>query len=439
MSEQNLPTADELADKLTQNESSEQKGPVSYTNAELKQAQEALSMATCLLLTGLGKFEVGQYDKSKSFYAHFLNKMKVQWTTKLPTAGVSITDVINFYINPKFFNELDTVQQIELIEHEIEHVIFLHPIRAKDYISTDKNAGGRFKCANIAMDAYINENKQNLCRDLGVTYGRLNEQLKQMGSIFRVGPQDPWEVNYEKLMQAAKDNPDKSGSGEGFGDPIDDHSQWGEGSGKVSKEVAEAIVRDAANKAQASTGIGNMPSHLQRQISDLNKSTVNWKRELRKFFVNSLKFDFERTRNRRNRRYGLIQPGKRKKPNLHVAVCVDSSGSVYDEAFTQFFAEIGVISDMGVEITVIDADCGVAAVYKYDKKKPVQRHGGGGTAYTPAIEKAKELGVDGIIYFGDMDSSDTPTNPRVPFLWAIVGNQEPPADFGSKVRVEVEK
>lgn len=430
-------TSEELADKLSENTVPQKVGPVSVSNADLKKAQDSLSLATTLLLTGLGKFEVGQYDKAKSFYAHFLNRMFVQWGTKLPTAGVSITDKINFFINPHFFNSLDPIQQIELIEHEIEHIIFLHPIRAKEYISTEKNASGRYKCANIAMDAYINENKENLCRDLGVTYKRLNKQLGEMGSPFRVSDKDPWEVNYEKLMQAAKDNPNQGEGGEGFGDPIDDHSQWGEGT--VSKEVAEGIVRDAANKAQTATGAGNMPSHLLKQISELNKSTVNWKRELRKFFVNSLKFDFERTRNRRNRRYGIMQPGRRKKPNLHIAICVDSSGSVYDEAFTQFFAEIDTIADMGVEITIIDADCGVAAVYKYEKRKPVKRYGNGGTAYQPAIQKAMELEVDGIIYMGDMDSSDTPTNPKVPFLWAIVGNQEPPANFGTKVRIEIER
>lgn len=225
-------TPDELADALAQ---LEKPTPVVATNTDLRKAQDSLSMATCLLLTGTGKFEVGQYDKSKSFYAHFLNKMHVQWGTKLPTAGVSITDKINFYINPIFFNTLDPLQQIELIEHEIEHIVFLHPLRAKDYISTDKNSGGRYKCANIAMDAYINENKPHLCKDLGVTYERLNKQLKEMGSPFQLSDKDPWEVNYEKLMQAAKDNPEK-GEGEGFGDPIDDHSEWENGSGQVSNQ-----------------------------------------------------------------------------------------------------------------------------------------------------------------------------------------------------------
>lgn len=418
-------------------EATKEKAPVVVSNAELSKAMESLSLVNALLLTGIksGQQTVGD----KAFYAHFLTRMQVQWGTKIPTAGVSITDRINLYINPIFFNSLDTLQQLELIEHEVEHVIYLHPLRAKDYISTDKNAQGRFQCANVAMDAYINDNKPNLCRDLGVTYDRLNKELKSMGSPFTVTKNDPWEVNYEKLMQAANDNPNGSG-GEGFGDPIDDHGMWAESTESgVSKEIAEAIVRDAANKAQQATGIGNMPDHMMRQISELNKATVNWKRELRKFFVNSLKYDFERTRNRRNRRYGVIQPGRKKKPNLHIVVCLDSSGSVYDAAFSQFFAELGAISDMGVKITCIDCDTAVAAVYEYDKKKKPQRFGNGGTSYIPGIEKAKTLEPDGIIYFGDGDCADRPTNPGLPFLWALVGESPAPASFGSIVRVQVER
>lgn len=433
-----LPTPEELAKELEKNEWAECQD-AKFTNADLKKAQDAMSMATCLLLTGTGRFDTGQYDKSKSFYAHFLSRMTVHWNSKLPTAGVSITDRINFYINPIFFNKLDPMQQIELIEHEIEHIVYLHPIRAKDYISTDNNTSGRFKCANIAMDAYINENKDNLCRDLGVTYERLNKQLKEMGSPFHVSGNDPWEVNYEKLMQAAKDNPQK-GSG-GYGDPIDDHSQWGEGGegGQVSKEVAESLVRDAANKAQQSTGVGNMPSNMLKQISDLNKSAVNWKRELRIAFQSALRFDFERTRNRRNRRYGLVQPGRRKKPQLEVVVIGDESGSMCDQSVAQIFAEIDAIHEMGVGVKYIAMDAEASKPIEYKKGMQMSRTRCGGTVYGPGINLAKTLKPNLIVIVGDCDAADVPVNPGIPVIWCIVGNQNPPADFGKIIRVEIER
>lgn len=405
------------------------KGPVAICPEELRRAQESFSTIITILLNSGGALKT-----PKTFYAHFLMKMNTTWGNKVPTAGVNITDKINLFINPTFWNSLDYNQQIELIEHEIRHIVYLHPLRAKDYISTEKNAGGRFKCANIAMDANINDDLKNLCRDLGVTIPRLNKQLKEMGSRFQLDINDPWEVHYEKLMQAAKENPDQGdGDGEGFGDPIDDHGIWNEGTS--SKEVAEAIIKDAANKAQAATGIGNMPQDMLTEISNMNKASVNWQRELRLFATSALRYDFLRTRSRRNRRYGVIQPGRKKKPKLSIAVCVDSSGSVCDNSFSQFFAEIGEIYKMDIAITVIDADCEVQSVYEYDPKKPPQRTGRGGTAYQPAITKAMELEVDAIVYFGDMDAADTPIDPKVPFLWAVVGGQNPPASFGKTIRV----
>lgn len=397
----------------------------------LSQAQQSLAtISTLLLYPGANSLKDGM-----TFYAHFLMQMNKVWTDKLPTAGVSITDKINLYINPTFWNSLNSLQQMELLEHEIEHIVYMHPLRSKQYIGEDKNAKGRHKCANIAMDANINENKPNLVAfsEGIITVDRLNAQLTKIKSVFQLDKADPWEIHYEKLMQAAKDNPDQSGDGEGFGDPTDDHDIWNEST--ESKEIAEGIVKDAANKAKNATGAGQMPQNMLREIENMNKASVNWKRQLNQFFTSALKYDHEKTRNRRNRRYGVVQPGRKKKPNVSIAICVDSSGSVSNESFSQFFAEVAEISKMGIDITILDADSEVQSIYKYDPKKQAQRSGNGGTAYSPAINKAKELGVDGIIYFGDFDCADTPKDPGVPFLWAGVGNQPAPASFGKVIRV----
>lgn len=428
-------TPEELADQL---QKQMEQVPTKSTNADKKKAIDSLATATTFLLTGINGSTFNA-DKSKSFYAHFMNRMRVQWRDDLPTAGVSITDKINFYINPQFFNSLDVLQQIELIEHEIEHIIHLHPIRAKDYIGTEKNANGRFKCANIAMDAFINENKENLCRDLGVTYTRLNEQLKEIGSPFRVDGTVPWEVNYEKLMQAAKDNPN-GGGGEGFGDPIDDHDIWSEGDGQVSKEIAESIVRDAANKAQAATGAGNMPSHILKQISELNKSQVNWKQMFRRFVANALRFNFERTRTRRNRRYGIVQPGKRKEPQLNVFVIGDESGSMCDDQVAQAYAEVDKMAEMGVKVHYIAMDSEASEPVEYKKGMGLKRTRMGGTIYQAPIQLAKTYKPDLIVLIGDFDCFDKPENPKIPFLWVGVGTNQPaPGDFGTTIYVTPEK
>jgi predicted metal-dependent peptidase len=397
-------------------------------NEVLREAKEAYNTALSLLLD----YAKGQ-SGGKTFYAHFIMRMNLIWDDKrVPTAGVSVTDRINLYINPDFFLKLDPLERMELLQHEVEHIVYLHPTRAKDYLG-DKPNQNTFKLFNVATDANINQNLPNITKNFGVTIQRVNDQLKEMGSKDRLDPKDHAEVHYEYLLRNQVD-PEQSQGGEG---ELDDHSIWEESSGNA--ELVKAVVKDTANAAQQAAGISNTPNHLAQAIGELSKNLVNWKAQLRQFFANARRHERVRTRSRRNRRYGIHQAGRKKNPILHVAVCLDSSGSVSDKSFTQFFSELEAIAKEEVEITVLDADSEVAAVYKYKPKQKVERKGRGGTAYSPAIKKAKELGVDGIIYFGDMDAADKPEDPRIAFLWAIVGTQNPPASFGRQIRITEER
>jgi predicted metal-dependent peptidase len=403
----------------------------------IKKAQEDLSIVTTLLLSpGSGA------SSPKTFYAHFLMRMNVVFTNfvggrEMNTLGVSITDKINLYVNSDYFNSLDYEAKIDVVEHEVEHVVYMHPLRAKDYIGSGLNDNTHM-LFNYSTDANINQSKLKSANKYSwVTIDGLNKQLQQKGSSDRLNENDAAEVHYEILKKNFM-NPDEDGSGKGM---ADDHGVWSESTG--SKEVAEAIIRDTANKAQSATGIGNMPEGMLREISNMNKASVNWRRQLHQAATSALRYDFLRTRNRRNRRDiygdGLRLQGRKKKPKLRIISIGDSSGSVSDEAYAQYFAEIGEIQKAtDAEILIIDADCAVQDVYAYDPKAVVKRTGYGGTAYSPGIEKAKELGADLIIYFGDMDSADTPTDPGIPFIWAVVGPQNPPANFGRTVRVIVE-
>lgn len=386
------------------------------------------------------------FDSNTNFYGHFLGKVNTAWTNQIHTAGVSITRQMNLLINPKFFVQLSDRERFELILHEMDHLIYLHPIVGKGL--------GSHQAANMAFDAHINERLTALKGMKGrtmegfdhpfepITYDGLDNKFSTDGNSVKKGLPaaktvrgDLSIVNYEIILNELSD---KNGKGQGGGEgEIDSHETWEESSA-ISEQMARDIVKQAAN--QSAKNAGNAPSHLQKQLEILNTSKVNWKQQLRHFFVNSLRYDFEHTRNRRNRRYGLDVAGRRKDEQLHVAVCMDSSGSVGDEQFTQFWAEMAKIHAMGVEITCIDADCEVSAVYKYDKKTPPQRHGNGGTAYGPAIKKAKELKVDGIIYFGDFDCADTPEDPKLPFLWVGVNtNSSAPGKFGKVIYVKTDK
>jgi len=383
---------------------------------------------------------------SESFYGHLISKMRISKSDKVPTAGVFITDKINLVYNEKWIEDLELIDIVKVLKHECGHILQEHIPRAKRIGVTSQELHKRF---NLATDVTINVNDlvPTVEKIGGVTVESLNKMMQQMieeannkdktkRSFTPMIPDQIAEYYYNRINQFADENPDLLSQGSGdLGDTMDDHSTWeqSEGNEELQKEVTRQVVNDSVKLAG---GIGNVPKEVASAVTEMNKSQVNWKQQLRQFFVNTLNSSRLATRKRRNRRYGIIQPGFKKKPELHLGLCVDTSGSISDKELSTFWGEIASIHGHGVSITIIEADCVVQNVYEFDPKKTPEFKGRGGTAYSPAIQKAIELKVDGIIYCGDFDSADTPENPKKPFLWVGVRNSPPPATFGKVIYLE---
>lgn len=407
------------------------------TREIIEEAREAAGIATSLLLSPVGS---NGRSGDKAFYANALMQFRTEYTNKLPTAGVSVTDKVNLYINPHFFLGLTVNKRVELYIHEIEHVMNLHMLRGKE-LKDISGIGQKqtHKLYNIATDANINIPLTDLTETLGVTIERLNAKLKEYGSSQVLSEKEPSEVHFWKLRQFQEEMGDKlpKGFGEGEDGEIDDHSIWDESSDNA--DIVKAVIKDAMNKAAENTGIGNCPHNVIKALEVLNKSLVNWKRELQQFTVRTLKYNKERTRTKRNRRTGILNPGSRKQPKVRLALIGDESGSMNDKSVSQFFCEMDKIASYGIEILYIPMDSEAGEVVAYKKGMKMERTKSGGTIYSSGLKKAKELKVDGIIVAGDMDAADTPEDPKIPVLWAIFGTQEPPAKFGRKITVTEER
>jgi predicted metal-dependent peptidase len=379
---------------------------------------------------------------AEPFYGHLISKMRISKSDKIPSAGVSITDKINLMYNEAWIESLELIDVVKVLKHECGHILQEHIIRAKQIGATNAELHKRF---NLATDATINLHDlvPTVEKIGGVTVNSLNEKLKAM--VDEANAKDKGkrtfapmeegqmaEYYYNKINEFAEENKDILPEGDGMGETMDDHSTWEESSG--NEEMQKEVAKQAVNESVKSCGgIGSVPGEIAALVAELNKSQVNWKKQLRQFFVNTLKSTRIATRKRRNRRYGILQPGHKKKPELHLGLCVDTSGSVSDEELAMFWEEMKAIYSCGVKITVIEADCAVQNVYEFEGKKTPEFRGRGGTSYNPAIKKAVELKVDGILYCGDFDTADIPENPKKPFLWVGVRNSPPPADFGTVI------
>ena len=366
---------------------------------------------------------------------------------QVPTAGVNITDQINLYINPDFFCSMTLKQQVAILKHECAHVMNAHMARGQDINVSPK----LHQTWNVACDLAINGTLPELKKIGGMFVDDFNEYFRKEEADYKealkkdstlpkktfptLQERDASEVYYQQIREYQKENPEKC---QGM-QSIDDHGIWEEGQQNV--EVAKEMIKNTMKKAvEQSGGIGNVPGDVSLALNELNKASVNWKKQLRQFFARSLQFDYTQTRKKRNRRTGLLNPGKRKKPNLNIVFAADTSGSMSDAALKQVFSEIKEVYNSGAKVTVIEADSQIHQVYEFDPKKDIEIKGRGGTAYQPVFDYVnKNLpDVDALIFAGDMDAFDTPLKPKYPVLWAVNGGQNPPGDFGTVVRVEVE-
>lgn len=367
------------------------------------------------------------YDEER-FYAELMLQMDRIISKNIPTLGVCIKDRIQLHVNLEFFNKLTPEEQVAVLKHECMHILNDHISRAKDidpsiYEKSDEAADriinrAKHMLINVAADCAINPSIPHIMKDamFPKTFNLEEHQTLE------------WYVENLKNNKKLKDL-----------NEFDDHALWGEseGSKEILKEKIKQHINKAASKARAA---GRMTAENELYVDRLNYKPRDWKSDLKRFAAKALETALVSSKKKRNRRYGIMYPGTVKEETLHLGVALDTSGSISDEALCQFMAEVGNIAKYAT-VTVVEADSEVKNSYLFDPKKTYTVKGRGGTAYQPAFDYfSKETEVDGVIYFGDMDTFEEQLiKPKYPVLWAIVGNQKPPADWGIVTKVEISK
>lgn len=362
--------------------------------------------------------------KTEPFFAHFLLGAKISFDVKdVDTAGVRVVrDHIEFCFNTGFFFSKPLSEQVSILKHEVLHALLEH--------CTFRSGVDDKMAKNIAMDCAINQYLPEL-KD-GVTLAQVCELTsKQLASM------ECYEYYYEAIKNWSDKNKEKLDKNHDF--MVGDGS--GEGMSEESREIHKALIKNAIHKALAASA-GNVPESLQSLIASWNAPTqLPWKQILRNFVANARNIETKSTRMKPHRRFELDQPGRKKLKKLTLGVCVDESGSVSDESFAKFMKEIQSLAKSTTVTYVVHADSEVhqVDVIKNGKAKAEVlgvRHARGGTMYGPAINECVKRKCDVILYLGDGDCADVPANPKIPFLWVLVGESLAPASFGRTLRLK---
>ena len=393
---------------------------------------------------------------TERFYAELLMLTKVTVTTDVRTLGINITDGVNLYINPHFWNSLGILAQVDALKHEFDHVLKNHfsrwqriiPNIFEDVASKPFTAqvehGDKFMQLNLAGDYENNEYLPNLPKVINYFHedgsmvidpetGKPAEgKLCFVSDLQQQFPDVKSRQHLEYYYEFLEQNQPVKSEAQVLPDTLDDHSLWQKGN-QNADYVAEK-VKQVVNKAyEATKAAGQTPSnHILKAIHNLNQQTKDWRQDLQRFHGKLIQTLSETTRKVRNRRYGLLYPGYRKKPKLRLALAIDTSASMDDEILLQIHAELKKIHSHGVDIWVIQCDTELQELSQFNPKKPFEFKGRGGTKFKPIFDAANDLDIDGLVVFSDMDNYDVDEikQPKYDVLWAAAEGCTPKYNWG---------
>jgi len=414
------------------------------------------------------------------FIASILARVRIVAVRRLAAGGMvapAATDGNNIYVDVDIFPKLDSAERRGTLMHETLHIA-LHDLQrcgsrdphvwnlAADAVNNEilEGAGVRLPPGVITMsdlrgvvDIQPGISKEELydllaraATQIGAGgSGDLREDLRGVGAGEGEGKESGSKTSQG---QSGGEERGKAG-GSGSGDRVEvvGVAQEGEpGLARGDEDAwAEAVAAAAAAQAQMRRA-GKTPGGLDREISIVLRPAVNWRELLRV----ALREGYGRTvmqdwRRESRRVPGL--PGVRRFSQPHAWVLVDTSGSITQEEYDQFMAEMYAVARAVDGVHVVFWDAEVQAVEEYRPARPLPvGKGGGGTVVRPALEEvARRMHYgDVVVILSDFEISDV-SEPEAVRLAREVARRagvavaatvdlNPPAGWGWRaVRVEV--
>lgn len=337
-----------------------------------------------------------------------------------PEYDTAATDGRDVYINPDFWRTLSIEERLGLMAHEVLHAALLHVQRR----------GQRDPLLwNIAADVVVNGiilSQQGFALPKGHVRNQSLEHLS-VEEIYYKLQSDP---SLRKPLRLA------------FVDLIDAPPE-----GKSSEQAAaeqEQHWRQALQQARSLVevlGQGTVPAGLDRELTHLSPSQLDWRAYLWRFLVQT-PTDFEGF-DRRFVGQGLYLDALAGE-KLRVFLAVDTSGSINQPGMAQFLSEVqailGAYPHLEASLYYADAACYGPYELSVDSELPKPK-GGGGTDFRPffqIIERELDGSAHGVcIYLTDGYGIFPANAPQIPTLWVLSpgGISEKEVPFGEAIRL----
>lgn len=343
------------------------------------------------------------------FYGLFLLNVQKEIVPKehpIQTAGMG-PNGINFtlYVNEHFWNNLDPKYHVGLLKHEMLHLIFGHCTNLYDVDDQET--------MNQGMDCEINQ-YIDLLPDGGITLDKVSKLLGE-----KLEPKKGSWYYYKKLQQYKQNNPLPNFIAS------DDHSLWPKDLPEAEKKLLENQIKYKLKEVaeQVTKQAGSIPGELSELIKALKQKepVFNWKKYFRRVIGNAITSEIQLTRMRPSKRFPDAR-GIRMKRKPNILVGVDTSGSVNNEEFAEFFAEIHHIYKTGVSVTVAECDTQITNIFEYKGNQDIKRTGFGGTLLNPLVDYYKEHPEFTVCVIFTDGYCDTTMPPCQNLIWVITSS-----------------
>lgn len=313
------------------------------------------------------------------FYGLFLLNLNRYYGDKCDTACVCRNGInTELCVNKKFWDTLSDDEQLAVLHHELNHILFKH-ITSSEYFGDHDKFN---KAADLETNSYI----PVLQKDPYYYPARFNLENNKGTKFY-----------YENLPDEPDQSQDDSGNSY---DPNDSHASWKDFQDLSDAEkelVNQQIDYQAKNTAEhVQKLIGSIPGELKEYLDSLFKikpQVFNWKAYFRRVIGNLITSELYLTRMRPSRRFPDSR-GVKFKRKPHVLVGVDTSGSVNDKELEDFFSEIYYLWKSGVKVTIAQVDTKIEHIEEYNGKFNKEIYGRGGTEFTSLINYYNERKKD---------------------------------------------
>jgi len=427
--------------------------------------------------------------QSEPFFCRISRNIRKFATLAVPTAGVTwMNEEFTMLWSPLFFAQLSDPEIAGVIKHEIYHIVLKHITSRKRENHNIWNIA-----TDLAINSLLVKGGTTLptfCLFPGKRPGKpldghvpeesktANDKLSDLIESFPEEKSSEW--YYDAIMQFCRDNNipteapkccscgkgqkqdgkgqsgQQPGEGEGApGDgqssgtcpkcgkqhgkgglhgvnPMDDHGKWDDVPADAKQYVEEKInkiVSEAINRADQSNGWGSIPSSMQARLREMYSNQVDWRSLLRNFVGRSRGTTRTNSIKRINRKYPYIHPGVKRGYTANIAMFIDQSGSVDDEAISLLFGELNNLArTMEFDLFYFDTAVDEQNMVKWRRggKVSARRTRCGGTDFDAVVDyvNVKKAGVyDGVMILTDGECSQ-PRPCKTKLAWIVIPDRK---------------